>query len=188
MTRDPGAGHLAHTAPRAAVDDSGQTTVVLECWWDAALSRGGHDVTTAYVETFWLPVLGPSSTLLLRWCARRLPEHPGGLTVAVADVAAHLGLGRSGSRNGPVLRSLARLCRFGLARELDGGFEVRPHVPPLGDHLVRRLPPDLQRGHRRAAGGSGPDRHPASGSSPGATATERHSRTLTGGARSAARR
>ena len=64
--------------------------------------RGGHDPRSAYVETFWLPVLGPSTTWLLRHLTIRLEESPEGIELDVEDTARSLGLGERLSPNAPV--------------------------------------------------------------------------------------
>ena len=130
--------------PGASQQRTESPTLHLECWWDAALARDGHAATGDYVEIYWLPVLGPSTTLLLRWCARRLPPHRTGLALPLAEIARHLGVGRSGARNGPVMRSFERLCHFQLARSIGDRVEVRAHVPELPDRLARRLPQELR--------------------------------------------
>ena len=35
---------------------------------DSVIDQLGHDVHSSYVETYWLPILGPSAI----WAARRL--------------------------------------------------------------------------------------------------------------------
>lgn len=35
-------------------------TIAVEAWSDPVIDQLGHDPRSAYVERFWLPVLGPS--------------------------------------------------------------------------------------------------------------------------------
>ena len=51
-------------------------------WPDPVLDVLGHDPRSWYVETFWLPTLGPTALLLLRHLADRFEEHPEGLDAA----------------------------------------------------------------------------------------------------------
>ena len=41
-------------------------TIVILPWPDAALDDGGHDPRSPYVEQFYVALLGPTLTLLLR--------------------------------------------------------------------------------------------------------------------------
>src|SRR3974377_617260 len=52
-------------------------------WEDRALEVVGFDPRSLYVETFWLPILGPSAILLLRRLADRLEAAPSGFALAV---------------------------------------------------------------------------------------------------------
>ncbi|MFV0526368.1 MAG: hypothetical protein ACK5RL_17935 [Acidimicrobiales bacterium] len=45
-------------------------------WPDPVLDEMGHDPRSAYVEQFWLSILGPSAVLLLRRLARGLERSP----------------------------------------------------------------------------------------------------------------
>ena len=69
-------------------------------WPDPVLDAIGHDPRSWYVETFWLPTLGPTALLLLRHLADRFEPNPKGVDLPVADTAAALGLGpaRASSR------------------------------------------------------------------------------------------
>jgi hypothetical protein len=103
---------------------------------------GSHDARSAYVERYWLPLLGPSATWLLRLIAAGFDAHPGGFDLDMAATAAALGLAKS-----RVHRALDRLVIFGLAEKADGGgtVAVRRLLPALPPHHARRLPSDLAR-------------------------------------------
>ena len=94
-------------------------------WLDPVVDRVGHDPRSPYVERCWLGVLGPSTTLLLRRLADGLAAEPFGFDLPLADTAAELGLAGHGGRNGPFMRSLQRLCQFGLGRFGSAGLAVR---------------------------------------------------------------
>ena len=59
-------------------------------WHDPLIDRLGHDPRSRYVERFWLGILGPSTTLVLRVLADALDEHGGVAHLDLADVAARL--------------------------------------------------------------------------------------------------
>jgi hypothetical protein len=116
---------------------------------DHTLDRIGHHVRSPYVERFWLPVLGPSATWILRRLVEGLDHRPDGMRVDLARVARSVGLGGTPARNSPFLRGLDRIARFGLARYREADeLEVRRHVPPLTAQLERRLPAELRAEHR----------------------------------------
>ena len=57
--------------------------------------RRGWPLDSPYVEEFWLPVIGPSSLALLRWCARHADRLARYHTMAVSELAQQLGLGHA---------------------------------------------------------------------------------------------
>jgi hypothetical protein len=54
------------------------TTLTIVPWPEPIIDTLGHDPRSLYVETFWLPILGPTAVLLLRHLATRLEETPRG--------------------------------------------------------------------------------------------------------------
>jgi hypothetical protein len=114
---------------------------------DARVHRAGFSLDDPYLERCWLPVIGPTSVLLLR----RLPQlwHQDPLIgVAVEDLAVVLGLGRGTGRNSPVWRTIDRLCRFNFAARLtDNEVEVYTEVPPLSRRMLESLPPSIGAAH-----------------------------------------
>jgi hypothetical protein len=113
--------------------------------WEDELDAG-FDPTSSYVETYWLPILGPSATWALRRIAGWLRKAPAsGVWVPVEPLARSLGLGASAARNAPVRRALGRLVDFRMARidEDRDVLVVRTVIPPLGPHAIRRLPAHL---------------------------------------------
>jgi hypothetical protein len=111
----------------------------------------GHLLRSHYVETYWLPILGPSSIALLRMLAAGLALSPAGFTLDVPEAARALGIGHRGGRNGPMARTIQRCCAFGAAR-LDHGHQlrVRPRLATLSPRQLGRLPAALQQGHADA--------------------------------------
>lgn len=126
----------------------GTRHLVLTPWSDPVIDRVGHDPRSPYVERFWLSVLGPSATWLLRRFARELDDRPDGTEVDLALIARSLGLGLKGGRHSTFLRSIDRSCEFGLARYLDPHtLAVRRRLPPLTRIQVARLPESLRSQH-----------------------------------------
>jgi hypothetical protein len=120
--------------------------------------RHGYDVQSSYVEQFWLPVLGPSTTWLIRHLNARLERDGDGVVVEASLTARALGLGEHPGRHAPFLRAIRRAIDYDLVvvgahDETIGATEipllVRRLVPPLSARLADRLPEALAREHRR---------------------------------------
>jgi len=134
-----------HIATAAQPPDS----VVVLLWPDVEVMETGHEARSAYVERFWLGILGPSATWLWRRLVRGLDECPRGYRVQLADTAKALGLGAGTGRNSMIVRSIERMVQFGAARRDGDVVEVRTHLPDLSPRQLRRLPPAVQRAHRQ---------------------------------------
>src|SRR5215475_13874 len=84
----------------------------------------GFDARSAYVGTYWLAILGPTCVLLARRLVSWLEVDSGGFEVSLAALAGTLGLGSGLGRNAAIVRSLARLADFGIAR-VGNTYDVR---------------------------------------------------------------
>ena len=134
----------------APLDLDTQATIVVLPWPDPLVEAVGHDPRSPYVEQFYLALLGPTLTFLLRRVADGLDAWPHGFEAEVGDLAGSLGLaGTPAGRNGPFGRALERAVRFGLAQPHARGLAVRRKLPPLSHRQVAKLPPALQDAHRR---------------------------------------
>jgi hypothetical protein len=124
------------------------STVTITPWPDPVIDTLGFDPRSSYVETFWLPTLGPTSVLLLRHLAARLDREPQGFELVLADTSQALGLGARDGNSSPLMRCLARLVQFDVACDDGRGtLAVRRHVPPVNRRHIRRLPVALQAAH-----------------------------------------
>jgi hypothetical protein len=123
-------------------------TLAVEAWPDPVIDAVGHDVRSPYVERFWLGLLGPSSTWLLRRLVAGLDDSPDGYELDLALTATEIGLGARSGRHSPFLRSIDRCCRFGAAHQVDDTtLRVRRKLPPLTRIQIARLPAALQQAH-----------------------------------------
>jgi hypothetical protein len=123
-------------------------TLTIRPWPDDVIDSLGFDPRSHYVETYWLGVLGPSTTWLLRRIVAGLESSPWGYELALADTARCIGLGDKGGRHAPFTRSLERLVKFDLAQaQSTTVLAVRRKVPPLNRRQVMRLPASLQAAH-----------------------------------------
>ena len=124
-------------------------TLSIRPWPDAVIDELGHDPRSGYVETYWLGILGPSTTWLLRRLVAELERHPAGYELVLADAALRLGLGHKVGRHGPFVNALTRLVQFDLAQpQGEGVLAVRRKVAPLTRRQVLRLSDELQAEHR----------------------------------------
>ena len=116
-------------------------------WLDPEQDENGHDPRSAYVETFWLPVVGPSTTLLLRRLADEFDADPDGFEIEAAVLSREIGLGARMDRRGAFARTIERCTKFHMLQQQGDLLYVRRRIPPLGYRQVKRLGPRLQALH-----------------------------------------
>jgi len=117
-------------------------------WVDPVCDELGLDPRAAYVERFWLPLLGPTSTWLLRRFAVEFDASPEGFSLDAGDAARSIGIGTKGGRSGPFHRAIDRCVRFGSIQHAEHGIlAVRRRLPPLSAAQVQRLPRHLRADH-----------------------------------------
>jgi len=127
-------------------------TLHVVAWKMAVPDEMTFDPRSHYVEAFWLPVLGPTTTWLLRRLSDDLDANPEGFELDLEATAPRLGL--RGGRVYPLQRAVDRCVRFGTARRVDPGtLAVRRRVPTLPARLLLTLPLALQAAHRADGAG-----------------------------------
>ncbi|MFK8025370.1 MAG: hypothetical protein AB8G26_15540 [Ilumatobacter sp.] len=147
-TAPPPHSHPASTPPDPATEaTTGESTAMIRPWIDPIVDELGHDPRSAYVEQFWLGVLGPTATWVLRRLTNGLAEHPDGYTLDLASTARSMGLSYRTGRSSPFSKALLRCTMFGLAHQTSDGFAVRRRIPQVAQRHLRRLPPGVQRAH-----------------------------------------
>lgn len=160
----PVASRDAAPSPTTTTDALGVITeaaapavVRVVAWRDPVVDVLGVDPRSYYVEQFWLPVIGPTCTWLLRRIVARLEHEEVGFSLDLDETARSLGLGGRQGRNGPFRRALSRCITFELARwQGKGTLGVRRLLPPLSRRHVIRLPAALQEAHEQWTDGSAP--------------------------------
>jgi hypothetical protein len=123
-----------------------ESMVVLP-WADPVIDPIGHDPRSRYVELFWLGILGPTATLLLRRLADGLESYPDGYELDVPDLARGLGIKLQGQRRAAFVNAMERTVLFGMAQHHTHGLLVRRRMPPLSHRQVMQLPPRLRDAH-----------------------------------------
>jgi hypothetical protein len=133
---------------------SGDTdTVFIAPWRQPLADTLGHDSRGPYVERFWLPVLGPSATWLIRTIGWGLAAQPDGYLVDLSAVARTMGVSERLGRSSTMHRALTRLCQFDLATVHDEHpsgtpmLHARSVIPWLSRRLVLTLPSFLREEH-----------------------------------------
>ena len=148
-TTDSTTGTTTDLRPLSRPPSFPADTLTIKVWPDEVIDTLGHDPRSSYVETFWLGILGPSTTWLLRRLVTRLEASPGGFELDLADTARQLGLGDKGGRHSPFVRALTRCVQFDAAQLQDERtLAVRRKLPPLNRRQVVHLPETLQDLHR----------------------------------------
>ncbi|MFM7045568.1 MAG: hypothetical protein ACKO27_12535 [Ilumatobacteraceae bacterium] len=125
-----------------------EPTLVVLPWHDPVVDSIGHDVRSAYVELFWLNVLGPTATWALRRLATGLDRYPLGYELDLAETAAALGLSYSAGTSNTFTRALHRCVLFGTTQPVPDGLAVRRRLPPVAERHLARMPPHLRDEHR----------------------------------------
>lgn len=123
--------------------------LVVRPWIDPVVEAVGHEPRSRYVELFWLGVLGPSATWLLRRMVDGLDTFTEGYELDLVETAAALGLTFIPGRHGPFSRALQRCVMFGLASNTFSGLAVRRRIPPLTARHLDRLPQHLREAHQQ---------------------------------------
>lgn len=123
--------------------------VRVQLWHDPLVERIGFPVHGPYLESVWLPVVGPSAAWGLRCLNGWAAVQPDGVDVDLAELGEALGLtGQPSAKTAPLQRTLLRLVRFGLA-EWSGTLRVRSVLPPVSQRHLQRLSPRIQQSHDR---------------------------------------
>jgi hypothetical protein len=126
------------------------TSIEVVPFTDPVVDRLGYDPRSAYVESFWLPILGPSTTWFLRLVAARLAASPGRVTLEVTETARQLGLGDANGPHAAFGRTVKRCVDFDMASWRDPTqLAVRTKLPPLARRHLLRLTPGLRERHEQ---------------------------------------
>ena len=118
-----------------------------------------HDPRSGYVETFWLPILGPSTTLLIRRLAERFDSNPDGFELDCSVMSVELGLGGRVSGRSGIVRTIDRCVTFRLAEFRGDILHVQRRLPTLSLRQTRKLSPRLRELHAGWLDAATPTQH-----------------------------
>lgn len=108
-----------------------------------AMVGEGEPITSPYFERYWLPLVGPTGTVLMRMLALELERAPE-FRISHIDLARRAGVGLALANS-----TLERLAHLRLLERRQGStWGVRMSVRPLDERQVRRLPECLAEQHR----------------------------------------
>ena len=116
-------------------------------WRDSTVESLGFPVRSDYVEWFWLPVLGPSATWLLRRIDLGFDEFPDGYTLDSRATAQALGIAARDDAGTIFGRAIERLQSFGVAHGNSDALAVRRVLPPVAQRHLNRMPTNLRDAH-----------------------------------------
>lgn len=129
--------------------------IIVRPWHDPSIDRCGHDPRSRYVERFWLGVLGPSATWLLRRFQDELDGSapstgvPPAVRVDLTALARQMGMSYVPGRESAFSRAIQRCVMFGVAHHTPDGLAVRRRIPHVAERHLRRLPPAVAIAHDR---------------------------------------
>lgn len=123
-------------------EDTGQRTLTVLV---APGDPTGYPIAHPYIENLYLPIIGPSTYVLLRLLDRLADQHPDTFAIGLDDLAHRIGLGNNGAAN-RTTHTIDRLCAYRLAARTEPDTIVFPrHLPALSNRQLDRLRPDLAR-------------------------------------------
>lgn len=89
-----------------------QPNLTVVPWLDTTVESVGFGARSDYVEWFWLPVLGPSATWLLRRIDFGFDDFPNGYLLDTRATALSLGVAARGDTGTIFGRAVSRLQMF----------------------------------------------------------------------------
>ncbi|WP_420453035.1 hypothetical protein [Ilumatobacter sp.] len=149
-TAAPGSRRHPADPARASTSDpepAPGSTVTIRPWIDPVVDESGHDPRSLYVERFWLGVLGPTATWLVRRLVAGFETSPDGYDLDLAATARAMGLSYSPGRSSPFSKAVQRCTMFGLAHSTSDGLAIRRRIPTVAHRHLRRMPDAVVEAH-----------------------------------------
>lgn len=112
---------------------------------DSTYSFFAHD---PYIETFWLPALGPTAALLINELSLRALISKNTQVINTRWLSERIGIGARDGRSSPIHKQLTRLVGTGLIQNLaENEYMVPRTIKPLSKYMLRRFNDDLALEH-----------------------------------------
>ncbi len=130
--------------------DDGKAFIKCSIWHNSYNSENSFYFRSFYLERFWLGILGPSSTWLLRMILMELEQSDNFKLMSAEELCLRMGLSANTSWNSPFSRSLRRLLDFKLAKQFGlGHIAICQYVPPLSCRQIKSLTAESLNIHRQ---------------------------------------
>lgn len=102
-----------------------------------------------YIDKFWLPILGPTATLLLHELMGKALVSPDAFTSSIRELSCIIGVGNREGSASPIAKNLKRLCDFGLISKYNDYYYVPTNIEMMGEDKLRKLSYTLQSEHKK---------------------------------------
>ncbi|MFN8016246.1 MAG: hypothetical protein U0R17_06550 [Acidimicrobiia bacterium] len=102
----------------------------------------------SYIEQFWLPLLGPTATLLINNLTLKSLSNSQTFYISKAELSLSLGTGYRSGDSSPIQKQLIRLSRNKLIYQINSNEYLIPKiVPQLGITQISKLSNTLRTQH-----------------------------------------
>ena len=102
-----------------------------------------------YIDKFWLPILGPTATLLLHELMSKALIKNDPFHSSIGELSTCIGVGNREGSASPIAKNLKRLCDFGLISKYNELFYVPTNIEQMPEDKLRKLSYTLQSEHKR---------------------------------------
>ena len=120
---------------------------VIRPWVDPVVDVRGFDPRGSYAERYWLSVIGPTASWILRRFADCFDAAPEGFVLDLGHTARTMGLSFEKNTASPFGKALHRCVMFGVAHPVPGGLAIRRRLPQIANRHLRRLPDAVRELH-----------------------------------------
>ena len=101
-----------------------------------------------YIDTFWLPFLGPTATLLLHHLMTKALCETQEFEIIASELSSHIGVGNRDGTSSPMMKNLKRLCNFGLISNYNEKFYIPTNIEILPLSQLRKHDVAIQGQHQ----------------------------------------
>ncbi len=130
--------------------ENGCNILKISFWQNGCDKQNAFYYRSTYIEKFWLSILGPSATWILRLLLDEIKTNDP-ITVMTSNyIASQVGLSDNTSKNSPLCRSIRRLLDFRIAKQIkEGHLVISKYIPPLSTRQTLKLPSSMLELHKK---------------------------------------